>query len=84
VHVLQHAVGVARNLDPEVLVHPAVPLGREVTRLDVAGEQVLLELEPENDVHVVGDLVGGDPDQRRLHDVDRAEPRLLVDVVQHR
>src|SRR5439155_12665805 len=46
---------------------------------DLPVEELLLELEAQDDVQVVGRLVRLDPDQRRLHLVDRAVERLCVD-----
>src|SRR4051794_32088164 len=78
VHVLQHAFGVARHVDAEVLPHAAVPLVRQLFERELLGEHRLLELEAEDDVQVVGRLVRLDADQRRLHDVHLAVPALDV------
>src|SRR5829696_5598901 len=73
-HVLEHADGIVRRLDAEVLLHPLVPDLRQVSEIEGAGQELLLELEAEDDVEVVGRLVRLDPDQRRLDPVDRAVP----------
>ena len=48
------------------------------------GEHLLLELEAQDDVQVVGRLVGVDADQRRPHGVHLAVPRLGVDAARAR
>ena len=65
-NVLEHASRVVGDVDAEVLVHLGVPGLRQVAQLDVAGQDVLLELEAQDDVHVVGHLVRLDADERRL------------------
>ena len=71
VHVLEHAVGVvaaprSRGTRPSSRSTP--PAGRAArSRPSI---DVLLELEAQDDVHVVGDLVRVDADQRRAHAVD--------------
>ena len=77
-HVLEDAARVVGHVDPEVLVHPRAPGAGQVLRLQPVVDQILLQLEAQDDVHVVGDLVGVDADQRRVHLVDRAVERLLV------
>ena len=78
-HVLEHAERVARHLDAQVVVHPAVPLLRELLERELVAEHRLLQLEAQDDVQVVRRLVGLDPDQRRLDEVGLAVP--LLDVV---
>ena len=55
--------------------------GRSSTR-EIAAHQRELELEAQEDVQVVGDLVGLDADQRRLDEVGRAHERVERDVAQ--
>ena len=78
VDVLQHALGVVRHVDPQVVVHPAVPLLGQLLERELVVEHRLLELEAEDDVQVVGRLVRLDPDQRRLDEVGLAVPLLGV------
>jgi hypothetical protein len=79
VHVLENAARVVGDVDPEVLVHPRIPLLRQVVQVDATLDQLLLELEAQDDVHVVRHLVRVDPDQRRVHLVDCPVKRFLVD-----
>ena len=65
VHVLEHAARVVGHLDAEELPHPRVPRLRQVGERELAGDELLLELEAEDDVQRVGDLVGVDADQAR-------------------
>jgi hypothetical protein len=48
------------------------PSLRQVLRVEVAEQQLLLETEAEDDVEAVGRRVRVDPDQRRPGKVDRA------------
>ena len=81
-HVLEHPEPVVRRLDTQVLAHALVPHLGQVLELDRLREQLLLELEAEDDVQVVGRLVGLDADQRRLDPVDGAVPVLELDVLE--
>ena len=47
---------------------------------ELAGEDLLLQLEAQDDVQVVGRLVGLDADERRLHLVDRPVEVVELDV----
>ena len=56
------------TVEPEVLAHPRVPGLRQVARASIRPvDHLLLELEAEDDVQVVGRLVGLDADQRGPH-----------------
>src|SRR5207237_8662788 len=63
VDVLQGPLSVVRRFDPEVLDHLGVPGLRNVLHLEATLEEVVLDLETKQDVEVVSDLVGLDPDQ---------------------
>ena len=80
VRVLEDAVRVVGDVDAEVLAHPLVPDLRQVSELDAAVDDVLLELEAEDDVHAVRHLVGLDPDQRGLDAVDAGDEAVEVDA----
>ena len=71
VHVLEHAVGVVGDLEPEVLACSARSRPGEVSKLERAVEELELQLEADQDVEVVGELVGLDPDQGALDPVRR-------------
>src|SRR4029453_3163108 len=60
VHVLEHSVGVVGGAQPEIGVIPRVPRLGKVAQLELAGEDLQLELEADQDVKVVGELVGLD------------------------
>ena len=81
-HVLEDAERIVRRLDPEIVLHPLVPDLGQFLEVDRVGEQLLLELEAEDDVEVVGRLVGLDPDQRGLDPVDGAVPVLELDIAE--
>jgi hypothetical protein len=73
VDVLEAAAGVVGRGEAEVLAHLFVPRAGDVVWGEVAGEHGLLELEPEEDVEVVGGLVGVDADERGADVVDRED-----------
>ena len=79
-HVLEDAARVVGNLDSQVVGHARVPGPGEILDGEAVLDQVLLQLEAQDDVHVVGDLVGIDADQRRVHLVHRPVETLLVDI----
>ena len=66
VHVLEHAVGVIGDLDPKVVLVARIPGLGQIGQRQALLEDLQLELEPDQDVEVVGHLVGFDPDQRAL------------------
>ena len=76
--VLQDPARVVRDVDPQVVLHASIPRFRELAQLDGAADDLLLELEAQDDVQVVGRLVGLDADQRRAHLVDRPVERFFV------
>ena len=78
VDVLEDAAGVVGDLEAEVVAVARVPGLGQVLEREVVLEDLQLELEADQDVEVVGDLVGLDPDQRALDAVGGAEE--LVDV----
>ena len=59
-------MGVVRHVDAEVVLHPRVPRLGQVVERQSARDELLLELEAQDDVQVVGHLVGLDADERRL------------------
>src|SRR2546426_1023707 len=73
------AARVVRRRQAEVLLHLRVEELRHVGDGEPVVDQLLLELEAQDDVEVIGDLVRIDADQRRLHAVDRTPEGLLVD-----
>src|SRR4029078_9559728 len=81
VHVLEHTVRVVGYVDAEVARHRLVPDARELAEVEPAHD-LLFDLEAQDDVEVVRRLVGLDAYEARPDVVDRAEPRLLVDVAE--
>ena len=79
VDVLHDALGVARHVEPEVLLVAGVPGVGQILEREGLLEERHLELEADGDVEVVGDLVGLDADQRALDGVRRAVEVLGVD-----
>src|SRR5437763_14333265 len=79
-HVLEHAVGVIFDVDPEVLLEACVPSLGKVLDSELAVKKLLLELEPENDVQRVSRLVGLDANERRVDPVDCSVERVRVDA----
>src|SRR5207302_2039638 len=59
-----------------------VPRRGHVDRLELAGQERLLQLEAQQDVQVVGRLVGLDPDKRALDLVDREDELVERHVVE--
>ena len=82
VDVLQHAVRVIGNLDAQVVAHSGIPGLRQVAQLDPVREDLQLELEPKDDVEVVGHLIGLHSNQRGLDLVRGAIDRLHVDIAE--
>ena len=82
--VLQHAVGVAFGDDAEQRPRFLPPGIGQVVHLQVAVDHAALQREAQQDVQVVGHLVGLDADERRLHGVDRAVEPIQVHVGQSR
>src|ERR671925_38684 len=80
--VLEDALRVVWDLDPEVLPHQLIPLVRQIAQRDAAVADVLFELEAQDDVHPIGDLVGLNADQRRAHTVDPGEEGVERDASQ--
>ena len=78
--VLQDAEAVVRHLDAEILGVAGVPGLGQVGRGDLAPDQLLLQLEADDHVQPVRDLVGVDPDERRLDAVDGAVEVLCGDL----
>ena len=66
VNVLKAAQPVFLDLEPEPFAHHGVPHVRQVRDAQVALEHLLLDLIPDHDVEVVGDLVGFHTDEARF------------------
>src|SRR5438093_542258 len=66
VDVLECAVAVVRHVEPEIGLEARVPRLGKVFDLELALEQLVLQLEAEEDVQVVGDLVRLDADVSRM------------------
>ena len=71
VDVLEAAEPVVRRRQIEHLPELVVPCARHVGRQQIARENRELQFEAQNNVQVVGRLVGLDPDEGRLRLVDR-------------
>ena len=82
VDVLEHAAGIVGRIDLEAPAVLLVPGPRQLDDRQIALQQGLLQLEPDEDVQVVGRLVGLHPDQRRPHVVDRRIEVVQPDVGQ--
>ena len=80
--VLQCALSVVGHVEPKVRLEERVPRLGEVFDLERALEQLVLQLESQQDVHVVRDLVRLDADQRWVCPVDGAVEPFLVDSLQ--
>jgi hypothetical protein len=63
VGVLQTALGVVLRANTQILLHPVVPDRGHLTDRQVTADEVSFYLPPEDDVEVVGQLVGLDPDE---------------------
>ena len=82
VDVLQHAdASFGTSMPTSVRMRSFQAAGRSST-LEIAAHQRELQLEAQEDVQVVGDLVGLDADQRRLDQVGGAHERVERDVLQ--
>ena len=84
VDVLQAAACIIRWRKPEKLPKFLAPSCRQIGRQEIAGHQPLLQLEPQNDVQVVGRFVGFDADERRLDIVDSEQPLIQRNVAEGR
>ena len=74
--VLQAAARVVRHRNLEELLEARVPRRGQIGHGQFARDQLLLDLEAQDDVQIVGRLVGLDADVRRLHAVDQ-QPEFL-------
>ena len=77
-NVLQRAFAVVGDVETKVRLEARVPCLRYVFDLERPFQQLVLQLEAEQDMHVVRDLVGLDADERGLRFVDRAVERRHV------
>ena len=68
---LRAALRGIRGADPQVRLHTLVPQRGQISDPDRPVDQPLLQLETQEDVQVVGHLVGLDADQRGRNLVDR-------------
>src|SRR5215204_6420827 len=82
VHVLQHTVSIVRNVDAEVVLHASVPDLGQLTHFDGSGQELLLELEPQDDVQTVRDLVRVTANQPRTDRAHGTDEGRLVDPAQ--
>src|SRR3954447_14534407 len=80
--VLEDAMSVVGDLEPEVVAIAGIPGLRQFRQLQVPVEDLQLELEADQDVKVVGHLVRLDPDKRTLHPVGGALETRHVDFVE--
>src|SRR5919201_6910622 len=69
-------------LESEELLHQLVPCVRHIGDGDGAGQELLLELEPQDDVQAVRHLVRVDADEPRPHGIDRVVERILVNAAE--
>mmetsp|Transcript_5661 Transcript_5661/g.17164 ORF Transcript_5661/g.17164 Transcript_5661/m.17164 type:complete len:353 (-) Transcript_5661:511-1569(-) len=81
VDVLQDALLVARDVDPEVLLVELPPLVWKVVDGDRPVEEPLLELEPDDDVERIRELIGVHADQALLDLVDGLVEILRLQVL---
>ena len=63
--VLQAPVRIVGDFEPEHFLELLVPARRQIGHLELAFDQLHLDLETQNDVQIVGDLVGFHADERR-------------------
>ena len=69
--VLQHSLGIRRGPTAEVFFKPLVPGCRQIGHRKISVPHGPFQVKPEHHMEVVGDLVGLDPDERRLHHQQR-------------
>ena len=82
VDILQHALRVIGGNHTQVGLHLRVPGFGQVGHLEVLGEQSDFQLEAQDDVEVVGDLIGFHPDEGGFHPVERPVEGFGGDVAQ--
>ena len=82
VDVLQAALRVVRGLTPSVSWYFWFQAAGRSAVGQVAAEQSLFELETDDDVQVIGDLVGLNPDQAGADVVDRGQELVEGDVAE--
>src|SRR5689334_21520235 len=71
-HVLQHSLCIVLRNDAERGLHSGIPCVWKVGQDETTFDEVALELEAQQNMQIVGDLIGLNSDERRLHPVDRA------------
>ena len=70
--VLQHALAIAGRDDAQEGAAALVPGGGQIRDRETAADQRLLQLVAQQDMQMIGDLIGADPVDSRAQAVDRA------------
>ncbi len=81
-HVLQTAIAVIGRRDCEIALVARAPRLRQIFHRKLALEQFELEIEPQDDVEIVGHLVGVGADERARDLVDGAIEGLTRNLSQ--
>ena len=79
-NILQTASTIVGNLKTKNITIRGVPGGRKIGWREVASEHRPLQFEADHDVHVVGRLIGFDPDETRGHAIRTLVGRPGIDA----
>ena len=82
VNILQHPVTVVRRMEAQTLLVAGVPGCWQVGDAEFAFEQIKFQPKADDDMEVIGDLIGLGADERTLHLVDGLVEGLGRDIVQ--
>ena len=82
VYVLQHALGIVGRDDAQIGFHLCVPRLGQLRQFHFPLQHVVLDLEAQENVQVVGHLVGFDADHARLDFVNCSIERLQVHPIE--
>ena len=76
--ILEATTGGIGRLDSKVIVIALVPGLGKILHIEGALDELAFEVEPDEDMEVVGDFIGFDPDETGLDGVDGAEEGVCI------
>src|SRR5258708_34696987 len=82
--ILEHAEPVIRNLDTEKLGKPFVPKRRQIAYCDRAFDQADFDLEPQQNVKIIGHFIRFHPDKRWPNLLDTPNNGCWIEPLQVR
>src|SRR5438093_7587967 len=74
--VLQHSTAIIRRGDSKILARKRIPHRGQIAYLNLVSDQTALDLKSNDDVKVIRNLVGLNPNQRPLDPIRRGNHRV--------